>query len=447
MLRRDSIFLLCLAATLGSSAGHAELPAAFKSQVTAEIAASYPELEGLYRHLHANPELSLHEEKTGMRVAGEWARAGFDITTHVGGHGVVAVLRNGEGPTVLLRTDLDALPVKEETGAPYASQVRALDDKGIEVPVMHACGHDIHMTVLVGTGRVLARLKDHWKGTIVLIGQPAEEKGHGARNLLADGLFRRFPKPECCLALHVSASLPTGTIGYVEGYALANVDSVDLTIRGLGGHGAWPQATKDPVVLAAETVLALQTIVSREIKPGDAAVVTVGSIHGGAKHNVIPDQVELQLTLRSFTDEIRQHLRESVARIPRGLAQAAGIPEDRMPIVKFLDDFTPALYNNPELTRRVTQSLRQWFGEENVLAQKPVMGGEDFSEYGRTPDKIPVSMFWLGAVDPERVKESERTGQTLPSLHSSRFLPAAERTIKNGVTALSAAVLELCSQQ
>jgi hippurate hydrolase len=299
------------------------------------------------------------------------------------------------------------------------------------------------MTVLVGAARALSHFKDNWRGTLVLIGQPAEEKGEGARKMLADGLFTRFPKPDAWLALHVSARLPAGTVGYVEGFAMANVDSVDLTIRGLGGHGAWPHLTKDPVVLAAETVLALQTIVSRETPPGEAAVVTVGSIHGGTKHNVIPDEVALQLTLRSFKETVRQNTIHSIQRIVRGLAQAAGVPEDRMPIFKLRDDFTPALYNDPELTHRVVNALKPWFGSDNLRAESPVMGGEDFSEYGRTADKIPVSLFWLGAVDPARVKESERTAETLPSLHSSRFLPLEEPTIKTGVQTLCAAVFSL----
>jgi hippurate hydrolase len=414
-----------------------------RQEIEDEISTEYPDLEALYRHLHTHPELSLHEAQTGLRLASELKQAGCDVTTGIGGTGVVGVLRNGHGPTVLLRCDLDALPVKEETGAAYASNVKAPDDKGVEVNVMHACGHDIHMTVLAGTARLLADFKDHWRGTAILLGQPAEERGRGARMVLSDGLFSRFPKPNFCLALHVSARLPAGSVAYVEGYALANVDSVDVTIRGVGGHGAWPQLTKDPIVLAAQTVLALQTIVSRETIPGEAAVVTVGSIHGGSKHNVIPDQVDLQLTLRSFSSEVRQHTLQSIERITRGLAQAAGVPEDRMPTVTVEDEFTPTLYNDPALTRRVAEALKPWLGAQNISVEKPVMGGEDFSEYGRTSDKIPVSLFWLGAIDPERVKESERTGQPLPSLHSSRFLPLPDPTIKTGLRTLTAAVFEL----
>jgi amidohydrolase len=418
--------------------------AALRDEMLARINREFPDLERLYRELHAHPELSQHEEWTGPKMADELRKAGCTVTTNIGGYGLLGVLHNGQGPTILLRTDMDGLPVKEETGAAYASHVKSSAGSGSEVDVMHACGHDVHMTVLVGAARLLSQSKDNWRGTVVLIGQPAEELGTGARAMIADGLFTRFPKPDCCLALHVSARLPAGTVGYVEGFALANVDSVDLTIRGVGGHGAWPHMTKDPVVLAAETVLALQTIVSRETPPGDAAVVTVGSIHGGTKHNIIPDQVELQLTLRSFTEEVRQRTIKSIERIAKGLAQAAGVPEDRMPIVRIREsDFTPALHNDPDLTRRVAQALRVWLGEGRLRQEKPVMGGEDFSEYGRTPEKIPVSMFWLGAVAPERLRESQRAGQSLPSLHSSRFLPEAETTIKTGVMTLTAAVLGL----
>jgi hippurate hydrolase len=347
-----------------------------------------------------------------------------------------------------LRTDLDALPVKEQTGLPYASQARTLDDKGVEVDVMHACGHDVHMAVLVGTARLLTELKERWHGTLVLIGQPAEEKGSGARAMLKDGLYTRFPKPDYCLALHDKADLETGAVGWVEGYAMANVDSVDITIRGIGGHGAWPHKTKDPIVLAAQAVLAFQTIVSREIAPGEPAVVTVGSIHGGTKHNIIPDEVKLQLTLRSYTDEVRQQIIAAIKRITRGLAEAAGLPEDRMPIVVLRDEeFTPATYNDPALTRRVAAALKAWLGESHVRPAKPVMGGEDFSEYGRTQDKIPICLLWLGAVLPERVAESEKTGKPLPSLHSSQFAPVPEPTIKTGVTALTATVLELAGKQ
>src|SRR6266545_2558106 len=398
----------------------------------------FPALEQLYRELHASPELSFHEEKTAARVAAELQKLGIDVTPRVGGHGLVGVFRNGAGPTVLVRTDLDALPVKEETGLPYASRVRTTNETGAEVSVMHACGHDIHMTSLVGAARLLSQLRDGWSGTVVFIGQPAEERGAGARAMLAGGLFTRFPKPSACLALHVSADMAAGSVGVVEGYVLANVDSVDVTIRGAGGNGAWPHKTKDPIVLAAQTVMALQTIVSREKDPLDSAVVTVGSIHGGTKHNIIPDNVKLQITVRSFTDDVRTQTLDAIRRIARGQALSAGVPENRLPVVTVLDEeFTPACFNNPELARKLRVAFTRGFGEAKVLAPRPRMGGEDFSEYGRTPDKIPVCLFWLGSVEPERVAESERTGKPLPSLHSNLYRPVPEPTIKTGVTAMT----------
>jgi len=432
---------LFAAATQAQSAG--SVPEAVRSRVNVE----YPTLFELYKHFHANPELSFHEEKTAARLADELRRSGYEVTTGVGGHGIVTVLKNGSGPTVLVRCDLDGLPVKEQTGLHYASKATTKDDAGREVPVMHACGHDIHMTCLVGVARVLKELKAHWQGTLVLIGQPAEERGGGAQRMIADGLFTRFPKPDYCIALHDDSSLVGGAIGYTEGFAMANVDSVDITVRGVGGHGAYPHAAKDPVVLAAEIVLALQTIVSREIAPGEPAVVTVGSIHGGSKHNIIPDEVYLQLTLRSYTEEVRQQTIAALKRITRGLAIAAGVPDDRMPIVNLNDDFTPATYNDPELTRRLAGVFKNWFGPQMVIRKKPVMGGEDFSEYGRTEHKIPICMFTVGAVGEEAMKESARTGKSLPSLHSPIFAPAPEPTIKTGVTAMTAAVLELMDKK
>ena len=416
--------------------------------LAAAVDREYPSLQKLYEHLHSHPELSFREVQTAARVAEELRQAGLEVTTGVGGHGVVALLKNGSGPTLLVRTDLDALPLKEATGLPYASQVRTTNDLGVEVNAMHACGHDVHMTSLIGTARLLQALKGRWSGTVVFIAQPAEELGQGARRMLADGLFSRFPKPDLCLALHVNPELPAGSVGIVEGYAMANVDSIDVTIRGAGGHGAWPHKTKDPVVLAAQTVVALQTIISRETDPLESAVVTVGSIHGGTKHNIIPDEVKLQLTVRSFTDEVRAHTLVAIERIVRGQAIAAGVPEDRMPVVKIeQDDFTPSTYNTPELARRVGQAIQATLGADKVVTRRPTMGGEDFSEYGRTPDKIPICMFWLGSVEPERVAESARTGRPLPALHSSLYRPQPEPTLKTGVTAMTAAVLALAARK
>ncbi len=417
------------------------------TELESKIDVDYSYLHDLYQHLHSNPELSSHEEKTAARIADELRKSGFKVTPNIGGHGLVGVLKNGEGPTVLVRTDLDALPIEERTGLAYASKVRTKDEQGNEVGVMHACGHDVHMTVFVGTARLLSQLKTQWRGTLVMIGQPAEEIGSGAKAMLNDGLYTKFPRPDYCLALHSNASMPAGKVGLHEGYALANVDFVDLKIRGEGGHGAYPHTTKDPVVIAAQIILALQTIVSREISPLEPAVVTVGSIHGGTKHNIIPDEVDLQLTLRSYSDHVRNQTIEAIRRISKGIALAAGVSENKLPVLTVRDGFTPATYNDPELTRRTAKAIRAVLGEENVLEAEPVMGGEDFGLYGRVEPKIPICMFWLGTVDPQKVEESRQKGIPLPSLHSSLFAPLTEPTIKTGVKAMSAAVLNLLNTE
>lgn len=431
---------LLLLACCASACGAGPL----RTQVASRVAELYPQLQSVYKHFHSHPELSLQEEKTSQRLADELEQIGFAVTRRVGGYGVVAVIKNGKGPTVLLRTDMDALPITEQTGALYASTVQATDDKGNRVGVMHACGHDMHMTVFLGVANVLTQLKDNWRGTLVMIAQPAEEKVQGAKAMLADGLFTRFPKPDFCLALHCAPELPAGSVGLTEGYALANVDSVDIVIRGVSGHGAWPHKTKDPIVLAAQTVLALQTIVSRETDPTQPAVVTVGSIHGGTKHNIISDEVKLQLTLRSYSDDVRTHTIDAVKRITRGLAQAAGLPEDRYPVVTIADESSPATYNDPALGWRIMSVFKTWFGEDRTVSTKPIMGAEDFGLFGRTPDKIPICLFWLGAVDPHRFQQ--RASEPLPALHSSQFLPAIEPTFKTGVTAMTAVVLDLLAK-
>ncbi len=421
-----------------------QLPAAdSQPAVRARVDAELPRLLELYKHLHANPEISFQEVKTAARIADELKQAGFDVTTKVGGNGVVGVLKNGPGPTVLVRTDLDGLPVLEETGLPYASKARTKDDKGNEVPAMHACGHDVHMTSFIGTARVLATLHDQWSGTLVFIGQPAEERVGGAKGMLDAGLFTRFPRPNYCLALHSASDLPAGTVGHTEGYALANADTVDILVRGVSGHGAWPHTTKDPIVLSAQIILGLQTIVSRETSPTEPAVVTVGSIHGGTKHNIIPEEVRLQLTLRSYSDEVRDASIAALKRIVRGQALAAGIPEKLLPVVEISEEGTRSTYNDPALTKRVMGGIGRWLGDGNLVAKKPVMGAEDFGLYGRVEPKIPICMFWLGTITKESVTESIKTGKTLPSLHSSKFAPVPEPTLKTGVIAMSAAVLEL----
>lgn len=412
--------------------------------VRGNVDKQYPDLEKLYKHFHTHPELSYMEDATSKRMAQEWKKLGFEVTENVGGYGVVAVLKNGDGPTILVRADMDALPVKEETGLDYASTVTTDDDLGVNVPVMHACGHDIHITSIIGAARALVDMKEAWSGTLVMIAQPAEERGGGARAMLEDGLFEKFPRPETAIALHVHPGLEAGKVGFVKGYAMANVDSVDIKIRGVGGHGAYPHMTKDPIVIAAQVIMGLQTIVSRELSPTDPAVVTVGSIHGGTKHNVISNEVDMQLTVRSYSDETRDHLMEAIERITMNIARAAGVPPFAMPEVETRKEYTPALYNTPELVDRVSDTFRKLLGDENVEEGEAVMGGEDFGRYGREDPRIPIFMYRLGTISADRMAASkEDDAQPLPSLHSSKFYPEPEPTIKTGAQTLAVAVLEL----
>ena len=434
------------------------LPAcsAFAQQTPESIAdAELPSLLTIYKDLHTHPELSTHEERSAAIVAKELKAAGCEVTERVGKYenpgatcfGVIGVMKNGAGPTVLVRTDMDALPVHEETGVPYASTVTTKSDDGKDVPVMHACGHDIHMSTFIGTARALAKSKEKWHGTIVFVGQPAEETVGGARALLKDGLYTRWPKPNYALALHDDAEIETGKIGVTEGYAYANVDSVDVTVRGVGGHGAYPHKTKDPIVLSAEIINAWQTIASRENNPLDPLVITVGSIHGGTKRNIIPDEVKMQLTVRTYKKEVRDKVLAAIDRIAKGCATAAGLPPEKMPDVHVRqDEFTPATYNNPELTKRVTAALKVALGSDKVVAKDPTMGGEDFCEYSLPDHSIPAFMFNVGAVDPAKVAESKKTGTPLPSLHSSKFAPMPEPTIRTGTIGMTSAVLDLMKQ-
>jgi hippurate hydrolase len=426
-------------------------PARAQQSLDALVDRELPQLVSTYKLLHAAPELSHYEAKTSAFLAAQLRALGFTVTENVGrydrpewkGYGVVAVMKNGAGPTVLVRTDLDALPVEEKTGVDYASKVKTKNEAGQDVSVMHACGHDVHITSLLGTAKMLVQLKDQWQGTLVLIGQPSEETIDGAKAMLAGGLYSMIPKPDFLIALHDSAELEAGKVGYCPGFALANSTSVEITIRGLGGHGSKPEATKDPIVVAAQTILALQTIVSRENSPLDPAVVTVGSIHGGAKSNIIPDEVKLLLTVRSYKEEVRQHILASIARITKNIAAAAGIPEDRAPIVKASEtEFTPATYNDPKLTERLANTFEKTLGSDKVVRWPPIMGAEDFGRFS-LDNQIPSAMFWLGAVDPAKVEASKQSGKPLPSLHSSLFAPVPEPTLRTGVKAMTAAVLEL----
>lgn len=401
-----------------------------------------PELLDIYRDFHQSPELSLHEEKTAAKFAEFLKQAGAEVHTGIGGHGVVGILKNGSGPTLMLRTDLDALPVIENTGLAYSSTVKVKNTDGTTTGVMHACGHDIHITNLIGVAQFLAGHKDQWSGTVMFIGQPAEERGEGARRMLADGLFERFPKPDMALALHVDATLEAGKIGYRPGYTLANVDSVDVTMRGRGGHGASPHSTIDPIVQAAQLIMSLQTLVSREIDPVESGVVTVGSIHGGTKHNVIPDECHLQLTVRSYTDDVRRKLLDGIRRKAEAVAAGADAPE---PTVKVLEEeYTPALFNDEELVERVVPVLAEAIGESNLIESEPSMGGEDFSRYGRAG--VPIFMFRLGSVDAKRLAGYRRVGEP-PSLHSAVYYPDAEPTLQTGITAMSTAALDLLKKK
>ena len=419
------------------------------SMASAEISVSQAEqdyMEELYLHFHSNPELSLYEFETAARMAEEFAAAGYEVTPEVGGTGVVGVLRNGEGPTVMIRGDMDGLPVKELTRVPYASTVTTVDEQGRTVPVMHACGHDIHITNLIGVARKLVSMRDSWSGTVVLVAQPAEERGLGARAMIEDGLFKRFPRPDYNLGLHVTSNLPAGKAGYKPEFAMANVDSVDIIVHGTGGHGAAPHLTHDPIVLSAYVVTALQTLVARNLNPIDQGVVTVGSIHGGTKHNIISDRVDMQLTVRSYSDENRALLLEGIARIARSQALAMGLAEDRLPEVIVKNEYTPALYNDPDLSNRLAGVLRAELGDANVELSKPVMGGEDFARFGRTEERIPGFYFWLGAADPEQHARAEVRGLKLPATHSPFFLPSYEKTLETGVRVMTAAALELLAK-
>lgn len=414
------------------------------AQTTKEYSVQdYPHLEKLYLHLHQNPELSFYEKNTAKRLAEELRQIGFEVTENFGGTGVVGILKNGPGPTVLIRADMDALPVVEETGKTYASQVKTKDESGNTVGVMHACGHDVHMTVWTGAARTLAKMKSKWSGTLIMVGQPAEERSGGAKAMLKDGLYSKFPKPDYALATHVSPTLAAGRIGFRKEYTLANVDFMDITVYGQGGHGAYPHTTIDPIVLSARIITTLQTIVSRETSPLEPAVVTVGAIHGGAKGNVIPNEVQLQLTMRSYSDQVRKNTIEKIGRICRGEAIAAGLPESKFPKITMRPEETPSTYNDPALTERVVNHFKTTFGTAQIQEVEPSMAGEDFALFGRTPEKVPIFLFWLGTQDPGQAEKASKGEIQLPPLHSSLFCPVPEPTIKTGVAAMSEAALHL----
>jgi amidohydrolase len=395
-----------------------------------EVQAVFPQARALYVDLHQSPELSGHETQTAEKLASRLSTLGYEVTEHVGGNGIVAILKNGSGPTVMLRTELDALPVEEKTGLPYASKVHTKDDAGRDVPAMHACGHDLHMSSLIGTATIMAHTKNTWHGTLMLIGQPAEETITGAKRMIDDGLFTRFPKPDVAVALHTSNELPAGKVGIASGYRYANADSVRITIYGKGGHGSAPHTTVDPIVIAARTILALQTITSREVKPGEAAVVTVGYVQAGTKNNIIPDLADLGLTVRSYKPEIRKQLLAAITRITKAEAQAAGA--QREPLVEHYES-TDAVYNDPGLAERLKPVLESALGKENVALAEPIMGSEDFSYF--IAQGVPSFFFGLGGANPEKYAQAKAAGENLPSNHSSLFAPDLDPALRTGITA------------
>ncbi|MYM30979.1 amidohydrolase [Duganella sp. CY15W] len=410
-----------------------------------------PSLVGIYKQIHQFPELSHQEAKTSALVADELRKAGFKVTERVGkftdgsqAYGVIGVLENGPGPRLLIRGDIDALPIIEETGVPYASQVRTKNAAGQEVGVMHACGHDIHTTTLIGTARLMAATRQQWKGTLVIVGQPAEETADGAKALLADNLYERFGRPDFAIALHDTPGRAAGQVAVTSGPTTAGVTSIDVVLRGVGAHGAEPQNAKDPVVMAGQFIVQLQTIVSREQDPRDPAVVTVGSIHGGTKRNVIPYEVKLELTTRSFSDKANQIIVDGVKRIARGVAISAGIPEDRMPIVTVVEKETlPSMHNNPALNARVKTALTSALGASNVFEDDAVMNSEDFGLFGLAGRQIPTVMFGLGIADPAELAAARAGGKPVPGAHTSRFKPVPEPGLRAGVKAMTAVATSL----
>lgn len=407
------------------------------------IASQLEELKAFYLERHQNPELSLFENETSKKLAAELRKLGFEVSENVGGYGVVGVLKNGNGPTVMYRTDMDALPMPEKTGLDYASRMKTQDADGNEVSTMHSCGHDMHMTVWLGTAKAMVEMKSQWKGTLVMIGQPAEEIGAGAKLMLEAGLFQKFPVPDFGIGLHCSPTIPTGQVGYGKGFTMANAESIDIKVFGQGAHGASPHMSVDPVVMASMLVMELQTIVSRSLNPLDNAVVTVGAIKGGTKHNIIPDEVTLQLTVRTFTDEVRLLVHKRIKEIARGVAVAAGLPEDKYPEVIIPQTFTPANFNNAALVDRLSASASRAIGEGNVVEADPQMVAEDFSRYGKTEHNIPTALFWLGTVPPERTEKVAKGEMAMPGLHSPFYYPAVDTSIITGVKVTSTSLMDL----
>jgi amidohydrolase len=443
-MKMRTILVLFLATAFGAFKTYAQ-PVPDK-RIETLVSKEYDSLVKLYKHLHSHPELSFQEKETSILLADELKKLGYKVTSNVGGNGLVGVLVNGPGPVVMIRTDLDALPIKENTQAEFASTAKAKDESGREINVMHACGHDMHMAAWTGVARIVAQSKKDWKGTVVFIGQPAEEKGAGARAMIADGLFTKFPRPDYALALHVNSALESGKVGVCPGYVLANIDVADVIIKGKGGHGAVPQLTIDPIVMASKIILGFQTIVSREIAPQSPALITVGSIHGGTNANTISDEVKLEVSIRSFDEQVQKQLIEKIKKTCDGIAYSSGLEKENYPVVKMRDEFSPAVYNNPVLSEKVLEHFSTLFGQENVVRLGPEMFGEDFGWYGREKPLIPTLIYSLGSVNPAKMADAKKTGATIPSTHSPSYLPDLEPSLKLGVASMSSAVLYLLKQ-
>ena len=407
------------------------------SKLSNWIESDIPYLIDFYERTHQNPEISLQEERTAKSLTSELRKVGFEVTEGVGGYGIVGILKNGEGPTILYRTDMDALPMYEKTDLPYASKVKIIHNDS-ETGVMHSCGHDMHMTSWVGTARAMANNKEDWSGTLMLIGQPAEEIGVGARMMLEAGLYEQFGVPDFGIGHHCNPALEAGTIGLIPGYSMANAEMIEIDVFGVGGHGASPHMAIDPIVLASSIIMDLQTIVSRSVTPLDDAVVTVGAIKGGTVGNIIPDQVTLKLTLRSYKEEVRQLVHKRIREICRGNAVAAGLPEEKWPDVRIPEEYVPSNYNDPELTKVLIASAEETIGSENVIATDPIMGAEDFAMYGRTEHDVPTAMFWLGTVTREKIESGD-----LPGLHSPFYHPESEPTIRTAVSVTTNMMMDL----
>lgn len=435
-----ALLAVCLALP-GMTNLHAQSSA--NKQILAVIDKEYNSLESLYKHLHAHPELSLHEKQTSELLAQALTKTGCQVSTGIGGHGIVGVMKNGPGPVVMIRTDMDALPLKENTGVDYASSQVAQLGSGKESSLMHACGHDMHMAVWTGVARVLSQLKKEWSGTVVFVGQPAEEKGVGALSMLADGLFTKFPRPDYALALHVNSALESGKVGICSGYVLANIDAVDILVKGKGGHGSVPQLTIDPIVLASKMILGFQTIVSREIAPQVPALITVGSIHGGTNDNIIPDEVKLELSIRSFDDHVQRDLIEKIRRTCEGIAYSSGVEKQNYPVVTVRKEHTPAVYNDPALSKQIAENFTKLLGADKMVSLSPEMFGEDFGWYGREKPAIPTLIYSLGSVNPDKMADAKKNNRIIPSTHSSSYLPDLAPSLRTGVLSMSSAVLSL----